>query len=269
MDTISVLGLGAMGTALARTFLDHGHPVVVWNRTPGKDGDLVERGATRAATPAEALAAGALGVLCVSDYTAAEAILDGTAPDRPLVNLTTGTPDQARRVAAGRAGYLDGVVQASPAQIGGPDATLLIGGPRAVYERHRKALDLLGTFHFVGEDPGQACLYDLTMHGLWYDAMLAYLRALAFVDDPEAFAPFAARQFGYVAQSAGDTAREVTSRDYPRGPASLAEHAPVLEHLISVGAERFREMHALVERRIAQGHGTDGLTSVIEELRRG
>ena len=34
MTHVAVVGLGAMGTRFARRFIDAGHDVVVWNRTP-------------------------------------------------------------------------------------------------------------------------------------------------------------------------------------------------------------------------------------------
>lgn len=37
---VSVIGLGAMGRALAGAFLDAGHPTTVWNRSPGRAGEL-------------------------------------------------------------------------------------------------------------------------------------------------------------------------------------------------------------------------------------
>jgi phosphoglycerate dehydrogenase-like enzyme len=48
--SVTVLGLGAMGSALAGAFLAAGRPVTVWNRTQGKAGELVARGATEATT---------------------------------------------------------------------------------------------------------------------------------------------------------------------------------------------------------------------------
>src|ERR1700710_2955925 len=43
---IAFLGLGRMGSAMARHLLDAGHELTVWNRTSGKAGDLVSAGAT-------------------------------------------------------------------------------------------------------------------------------------------------------------------------------------------------------------------------------
>ena len=46
MSDISVIGLGAMGSALARTLLQNGYAVTVWNRTAEKAGPLVSAGTT-------------------------------------------------------------------------------------------------------------------------------------------------------------------------------------------------------------------------------
>lgn len=50
-NQVTVIGLGPMGRAMAAAYLDAGYEVTVWNRSPGKDTELVARGARRAATP--------------------------------------------------------------------------------------------------------------------------------------------------------------------------------------------------------------------------
>ncbi|URN08001.1 NAD(P)-binding domain-containing protein [Actinomadura madurae] len=92
-SAVTVLGLGPMGRALAGAFLDAGVPTTVWNRTPGKDRDLVERGATRAESPEAAVAASGLTVVCVVNGEAVDAIVRRAAvttalKGRALVNLT-------------------------------------------------------------------------------------------------------------------------------------------------------------------------------------
>ncbi|WP_341483631.1 NAD(P)-binding domain-containing protein [Streptomyces endophytica] len=91
---VTVLGLGAMGRALAAAFLRAGHPTTVWNRTPGRAGELLAQGATPADTAAEAVAAAPLVIVCVLDYDAAHAILEpigARLSGRVLVNLTSDT----------------------------------------------------------------------------------------------------------------------------------------------------------------------------------
>jgi 3-hydroxyisobutyrate dehydrogenase-like beta-hydroxyacid dehydrogenase len=51
---LGFIGLGRMGSAMAANLVRTGHEVTVFNRTPGKSGDLVALGAREAATLAEA-----------------------------------------------------------------------------------------------------------------------------------------------------------------------------------------------------------------------
>nr|MDT0523212.1 NAD(P)-binding domain-containing protein [Streptomyces sp. DSM 41633] len=62
--SVSFLGLGAMGSALARTALKAGHPTIIWNRTAARSAALVEEGATAAADPGEGLDADLI-VVCL------------------------------------------------------------------------------------------------------------------------------------------------------------------------------------------------------------
>lgn len=75
---VTVLGLGKMGTALAEALLSGGYRTTVWNRTTtGRADDLVGKGAARADTVSDAVAAGQLVIVCVSDYDSARQVLDG------------------------------------------------------------------------------------------------------------------------------------------------------------------------------------------------
>lgn len=67
---VTVLGLGQMGSGLARVFVDRGHPTTGWNRTASNVRPLVAAGGASAGTAAEAVAASPLVVLCVLDHEA-------------------------------------------------------------------------------------------------------------------------------------------------------------------------------------------------------
>jgi 3-hydroxyisobutyrate dehydrogenase-like beta-hydroxyacid dehydrogenase len=281
---VTVLGLGAMGTALARALLAAGVRTTVWNRTPDRAEPLVAQGAARAEHAEEAVSAGDLVVVCVTDDDAADKVLEsvaGAIEGKVVADLTSRTPGRARQAAASvavrGAVYLDGTIQAGLDQIGTPEATLLLSGPADAYTAHRRALDALGTTHHVGGQAGQASLFDLALMGLWYDVELAYLQALALVSssgevDHEVLVPFAERQLGYVVGSMADVATEVRDRTYPRGPATLVEHAPVIDHLIAqrgqagMAIEQLRLLRTLAQERIESGHGAEGFTGVIEQL---
>ena len=68
MSDITVIGMGAMGSALARTLLDAGRNVTVWNRSPEKIQPLVALGAHGSSNFGEALAASPRVIVCLPDY---------------------------------------------------------------------------------------------------------------------------------------------------------------------------------------------------------
>src|SRR6516162_6077670 len=77
MTSIAVIGLGAMGSRIARRLLDAGHAVTVWNRTRAKADPLAARGARAAASPAEASSQAEIVITMVADPVALQAVTDG------------------------------------------------------------------------------------------------------------------------------------------------------------------------------------------------
>jgi 3-hydroxyisobutyrate dehydrogenase len=74
---IGFIGLGLMGRPMAANLLKAGFPLVLWNRTPGKSGELAAGGAKVAATAREAAATADILVTIVSDPAALESVLWG------------------------------------------------------------------------------------------------------------------------------------------------------------------------------------------------
>ena len=74
---VAVAGLGRMGTAIAERLLDAGHAVTVHNRTAGKAGELVDRGAREAADRAEVWDRAQVCITMVADSAALEAVAAG------------------------------------------------------------------------------------------------------------------------------------------------------------------------------------------------
>src|ERR1043166_6447805 len=75
--TVAVVGLGAMGSRIARRLLGSGHHLVVWNRSPEKLGPLIELGAVGAATAAETASRADVLITMVADPEALRAVSDG------------------------------------------------------------------------------------------------------------------------------------------------------------------------------------------------
>ncbi|QCX79232.1 3-hydroxyisobutyrate dehydrogenase [Streptomyces sp. YIM 121038] len=283
---VTVIGLGAMGSALAGAFLDAGHPTTVWNRSPGKGEDLVARGAVRAASAAEAVRAGDLVVVCVVDYDASAAVLEPLAADlagRTLVNLTSDTPERAREAAAWAAAagidYLDGAVMVPTPVIGTPGALLFHAGPRAAYDQHERTLKALGgQTTYVGADHGLAAVHDLSLLDYFWTAMsgVVHAFALAAADGvpAAALAPFIKANAGLVTSLVDEMAKEVDSGSYPGAEANLAMEVAGIDHVVHAAEHRgldasvLRAVNAVARRGVALGHGADNWTATVEAVRK-
>ena len=76
MTELTCVGLGLMGSALARAALTSGHRITVWNRSHGKAEALVSLGAQEVRTFAEALAASPVLLICIDNYVSTRALLE-------------------------------------------------------------------------------------------------------------------------------------------------------------------------------------------------
>ena len=167
MSTIAVLGLGAMGSAMAARLLNAGHDLTVWNRTPGRDGELVSAGARRGETPADAVRDAEVVVTMVTDPPALEAVLfgpDGAAAAIPetatLIDMSTVGPTAIASVVErlGPVAVLDAPVLGSVPSVETGKLVILAGGDRAVFDRHTELLSILGTPIYLGPSGSGAWL---------------------------------------------------------------------------------------------------------------
>jgi 3-hydroxyisobutyrate dehydrogenase-like beta-hydroxyacid dehydrogenase len=184
MSEVSVIGLGAMGSALARALLRDGHRVTVWNRTSAKAEPLVRDGALLAHSPAAAVSASPIVLVCVEDYKVTRSILgtEEVAPalaGRVLVELSSGTPQDARDAEAWAqqqgVDYLDGAIMATPSQIGRPDTPIFVSGAETTFRRSELVLKTLaGNLIYMGESVGSAAAWDLATLSCLFGAILGF-----------------------------------------------------------------------------------------------
>jgi 3-hydroxyisobutyrate dehydrogenase len=149
---IAWIGLGTMGAAMAAHLVRAGHTVVVHNRTPGREGPLVELGATWAASPAEAADGAEVVFVCVSDSPDVEQVVlgPGGAAERMaegsvLVDCSTISPSTTRSLATTLAARGVGAVDA-PVSGGSEGAqkgtlTAFVGGDAAHVAQAGPALE--------------------------------------------------------------------------------------------------------------------------------
>ncbi|BAU85283.1 dehydrogenase [Streptomyces laurentii] len=284
---VTLLGLGAMGTALARTWLAAGHPLTVWNRTPARAEALAAEGAKVADSAAEAVAASPLVVVCLLDDASVGEVLDDTGlAGKDVANLTTTTPAQARARAAWAtergARYLDGGIMAVPPMIGVPGAGAYVfySGSPELFERHRETLAVPAGTTFVGADAGFAALYDMALLGGMYGMFAGAAHAFALIRDedidPTALAPLLSEWIVAMCSSIPQTAERLRSGDYTTGVVSnlgmqvagtptflaTAEQQGISPELLS-------PFFALMRQRLEEGgRDEEDLTGVIDLLAR-
>ncbi|MGW1640716.1 NAD(P)-dependent oxidoreductase [Streptomyces lavendulae] len=287
-SAVTVLGLGPMGRSLARAFLDAGLSVTVWNRTPGRDHALVERGAVGAASAEEAVAASGLTVICVVNYDAADAVLRTGAvtralKGRTLVNLSADTPDRARETGAwaDRHGirYLDGAIMTPTTTIGTAASVYLHSGPEDLYREHRPLLEALGGTHtHLGEDIGRAAAYDIALLDVFWTAMAGYAHAVALARaegvTARELAPFAQGIGAILPPLFAETAADFDDGGFSGEGNPLTSGASSMAHIVhaseahGIDAGVMRAAEGMARRAIGLGHGTDGFIRVAEVLGR-
>ncbi|MFI9586276.1 NAD(P)-dependent oxidoreductase [Streptomyces sp. NPDC052236] len=271
MTPVAVLGLGPMGRALATAFATAGHPTTAWNRTPGKGNDL---DATIAGTAAEAIAASPLVIVCVLNYQAVRSVLDPDAlKGRTLVNLTGGSPQQAREMAAWAAEhgvhYIDGVILNGV--VGGPEAALLYSGPSDVYQAHQGALAALGeNGTYLGEDPGRAAGFNVSLLDLFWTSMFGVVHAfrLAAAENitPADLGGHANVMAGLLPELIDVVAEHITTDDFPGDASTVVSAAAILDDVIdTIRANGLDDSvlssgRAAVQRAIDAGHGSAGFS---------
>ena len=108
MAKVAFIGLGVMGSPMARHLKDKGHEVTVYNRTAAKAEEWVKQhGGKSAPTPAAAAKGQDLVMLMVGNdndvmevATGKDGVLDTMSKGAILIDHTTASADCARKVAA-------------------------------------------------------------------------------------------------------------------------------------------------------------------------
>ncbi len=277
-----------MGQAMTRTFLTAGHPVTVWNRTVSRADGVVADGATRAATPAEAVEASDLVVLSLTDYRAMYDILGGVSGSlagRTLVNLSSDTPDRTRAASAWAAdhgaAFLTGGVMVPAPMVGTEASYVYYSGPREVMERHRAALTLLGTPNHLGEDPGLAQMMYQAQLTVFLTALSGLMHATAMLGSVGMTAREALPELLSLADSIGAIVRAgeetpgaaLDAGEHPGGLSTVTMMGATSDHIVETSASLGLDLalpaavQAHYRRAVDDGHGGDNWTRIIDGIR--
>lgn len=220
-EPVTLLGLGAMGSALASALLKAPGPLTsnsdsdppssptvtltLWNRSTTRPiiATLTKNNPNATFQPslAAALAASDTILICLLSYAAIDATLSSLGPNdalcgKTVINLSNGTPAEARRLAAhmrdawGVARYIDGAVMATPEMVGTEASQIFYagkivdGGEETNEEKEEPWISLLahlGEPIYFGTDPGAAAIQDLANLAAMYGLFVGVVTALGLV----------------------------------------------------------------------------------------
>jgi 3-hydroxyisobutyrate dehydrogenase-like beta-hydroxyacid dehydrogenase len=222
--------------------------------------------------------------VCLVDNAAVREVLADAADalaGRVLVNLTNGTPGQARALAAWAqnqgAAYLDGGIMAVPAMIGGPAASIFYSGPSEALEQSRDLLETFGAVRYVGEDAGTAAAWDLAllsgMYGMYAGVLLAVALGQGNGIRPTELIP-ALQAWLTAIESGLPQLAENVEADRHATASPLAMQAEGFPNLVGaceevgVRADLLLPIGVLMRAAVAAGHGSDGISSTVKLLAR-
>jgi len=284
--SVAVIGLGSMGTAIAKTLLNKSNRVTVWNRTSEKAKALESEGAKHAESIEQAISSSDVIIICLLNYDVVDELvlpirnlLDG----KIIVNLTNGTPMQANTTAefisSSGAGYLDGGIMAIPPMIGQEHALILCSGTTDGWENSNSILKNLGTVQYLGEDYGLAALFDLALLTSMYGMFSGYLQAVSMVNSANIkatdFTPMALQWLHAMMLSIPGMAEEIDSRNYGSQVVSALDmQTKAFVNLtdtyekLGIPGDLISPLKDLMEKAVAQGYGKDNLSAIIEIIRK-
>jgi 3-hydroxyisobutyrate dehydrogenase-like beta-hydroxyacid dehydrogenase len=287
---ITVLGTGRMGSVLALALHAKGYAVTVWNRTAAKAQTLAAKGLRLATSVEDAVSTADVVIGNVSDYGVSDTLTRPAAVTEALtgklfVQLATGTPRQARELAAWArehgVRYLDGAIMATPDFIATPGCTIVYSGAKDLYDSHAEIFGALAgnTLH-VGTEIGHANAFDAAIlvvlwgaHlGVWHGAAICEAEGFPL----EAFAQGLGATMPVFDGSLKDAITRIATRRFTADATTAASvdicHASARlideiskEHGIHRGLTS--ALDAVFRRAQEAGRGTDDLASAYQSMR--
>ncbi len=193
-ETVGFIGLGSMGLPMARRLLDAGYALRVYNRTPGKGVELLDRGAQELGTPAETVEPGGIVVTMLANDAALQTVTLGEHGMAATLgaggihlSMSTVSPRLARRLAeahrAHGSHYLAAPVLGRPAAAAAGKLFILLSGLAEAKRRVSPLLDAMGQgTHDLGEDPAQGHIAKLAANFMILASIETYAETLTFAE---------------------------------------------------------------------------------------
>jgi 3-hydroxyisobutyrate dehydrogenase-like beta-hydroxyacid dehydrogenase len=190
---IGFVGLGAMGQVIVPRLLAAGYVVTGWNRSQERARPLVEMGMQWADSPSAVAAASDVTFSIVTDGAAvkqvalgADGVIAGIKSGGIYIDMGTIAPEISRAIAAEFSAkgvaMLDAPISGTTVTVQQGNASLMVGGDKAAFERIEPVLRVIGPkVTYIG-DNGKAVTMKLAVNLLLMVEVIAFGEAMALAE---------------------------------------------------------------------------------------
>ena len=269
MAHIAFLGTGLLGGAFAQAAAQRGDTVTAWNRSADKVAALAPFGVKAAATAADAVRGAQRVHMVLKDDAVVDAViaaaLPGLEPGAVLLDHTTTLPvltaARAARLAAQGVAYLHCPVFMGPAAARNAQGSMMVAGPKAVFDRVQAALAAMTTrLEYMGERTDLAAANKLFGNAMILSVSAAMADILTLAQASDVDAQDAAKLLGMLDLNAMVAGRGVNMAKGNFEPSFELDMArkDVRLMLETAGARPLAALPAIAARMdqlIAAGHG--------------
>ena len=276
MTHIAYLGTGLLGGALAETAAKRGDRVTVWNRTAEKARALEAFGARAAASPADAVRGAVFVHLVLKDDAVVEevvaALRPGLEPSAIIIDHTTTQPGltavRARRLNAEGVRYLHCPVFIGPASARESQGTILVSGPRALFDAVREHLTPMATrLEYFGEQPELAAVHKLCGNAyiLGINAVVADVFSIAAGAQMAPGDSLRVLEYFNPSSIIAGRGKNMLARNYAPGFEMAMARKDVRLMIETAGGHPLATLPGIAARMdtlIAEGHGADDLAAM-------
>lgn len=289
MSSVSVLGTGAIGAAVARALMKAGYVVTVWNRSVEPTKALAEDGANVASSAVEAASASELTIVCLSGMEASRAVLMNAEmatalTGKTIAQVTSATIEdtmlEARWAEKHAIGYLNGFMLSFPRGIGTTHGLIFMAGQLAVFERHQATLSSVAAVQHVGEDLGRAGIFFTCAVWIHYASLYGLLHAAAYAEAhgvamTDVITAGGGAMTRFVDEALEEECRRIQSRDYSGDEATLTTHLGALDYVLDLPGMTAAgidlgfapALKDLMERAVQNGDGDKDIAALFEQVR--
>jgi 3-hydroxyisobutyrate dehydrogenase-like beta-hydroxyacid dehydrogenase len=190
---IGVVGLGAMGALIVARLMEAGHTVTGWNRSRGKAEPLIAAGMAFADSPRAVAGQSEIVFSCITDATGVrsvalgpDGIVSGLGKGGIYIDMSTIDPESSRALAAefAKTGafMLDGPISGSPVTVKAGQASVMVGGDEAAFERAKPVLLAIGPKVTRIGGNGLACQMKIAVNLLLMVEVICFGEAVALAE---------------------------------------------------------------------------------------